>query len=110
MRNPIPPGAHEPEDRGAPDVGFEPEQGVAHEPRHDLGEYGKGDGLAHRGPGAGQGLHLGRVDGLDLLAEDLAQDAEGVDPEGQDSGIGAQPDHGHEDEGHDELVEPAAGV
>ncbi len=67
--------ADHPDDGRGADVGLEAQQHVGEEVRQHLGHDAEADDVQPPGPDGGDPLHLAGIDGLDGLAQQLAEDA-----------------------------------
>src|SRR5690554_309868 len=100
-----PTGAHQAEHGRSPDVHLEPVEPVGDDHRHHLGQGAKADLGEPAATDAGHGLHRPRVDPFDGLGGELAQGADGVDPDGEDAGERAETRHGDQDHRQEQFGE-----
>src|SRR5690554_288425 len=91
-------GADRTQHRRCANVDLEPVEPVGDDHRHHLGQGSEPDLRDPAAPDARHGLHRPRVDALDGLGGELAEGADGVDPDGEDAGKRAEA--GDRDEDH----------
>ncbi len=89
-------GTDDADDGGFAEVDVEPVEGKADEAGHHLRLDGPVHLLPPRSAGGTDRLHLPRVDILDVLGEQLGEEADRGERERQEAGERAEAEHGHE--------------
>jgi hypothetical protein len=101
----MPPAPTRPENRGFAEIDVEPVHRQADQPRHDLRLDPVIDPLQPGRAGGADGFGLHLVHLLDVLGQQLGEEADGGEGQGEETRERAEAEDRHQQDGDDDLVE-----